>query len=242
MLLAALLFVTFTQHKLPDKIVDTAWDEVEGGFCFNQKDYVYITVPRLKLRSAAATKRANEIIEREVRDEVRYDDLDPLQKTKPDVCKGKRVEQHWEGNTTECKVTFATDRFVSIQCSHGSEGTHPDYATSGINLLVHGDEVEELRFDQLFVDDARAAIADHVTRAMESAAVCTPENLDDDLQAATFDRAGMELAFGHHTFGREFEFVTIPWKDLRGIVRPEILSGYTLRRLRGTSGSRSGRD
>lgn len=242
MWIAALLFVTVTQHELPGEEGAVGWYRMEkadasviGGIdqtgCHYMPTYSYATVPRLKFRSAIASKRANEIIEREARNMVGYghNRKEPM----PDECKGQPVHRDISnGASTECEVSFRSDRFVSIQCRIESIGTHPDYAFGGINLLIEGDEVEELKPDALFAGDWRPSIAKGATRAMKNMegpdygppAVCTPEILQEQLQSATFDRTGLMLAFGHHTFGRSYEMLTIPWSDIDQIVRPEILN------------------
>jgi hypothetical protein len=243
--IAALLFVTVTKHEIPAERGKIGWYRIEKNEppvrgvdpvgCHYMPTHSEATVPRLEFASPVASKRANEIIEREARRMVGYghNHNEPM----PAECKGQPVQHDiGMGASTECEVTLANDHFVSIQCPIQSDApTHPDYASGGINLLIHGDDVEELKFDALFTGNWRQAIANAATRAMDTSdgdkpRACTPEILDKELQSATFNRTGLVLVFGHHTFGRSNEMLTVPWSEIDQIVRPEILNARRKKR------------
>jgi hypothetical protein len=207
MMIAALLFVTFTNHEI-SKVVSVDWSEIEGRGCFNVTEYRGATMPRLKLRSPVATKRANAIIQTEVREMIDYGEDEGVHKPMPDVCRGEKIEKHFEGLEADCDVTLASEHFVSILCHVRGMGTHRGGHREGLNLLINGEEVEQLgEFDELFRpgNDYQSALF--------------PHHAVDDLQSATFEDGGLHLIFNDDDLFYE-------WKHVDDILRPEIVKAH----------------
>jgi molybdopterin-guanine dinucleotide biosynthesis protein A len=205
--IAALLFVTVTSHRI-EKVVGVAWGEVEGAGCFNDRQYRAATMPRLKLRSPVATKRANAIIEAEVRDMIDYGGPEFRHEPMPGVCKGKKVEKHAEVLQAACDVTLASERFVSVLCHVTGMGAHPGGHPEALNLLVNGDEVEQLgEFEELF------------RRGSDYRSALFPNHAVDDLQSATLEEDGLHLIFNDDDMFYE-------WKYVDDILRPEIVKAH----------------
>lgn len=183
---------------------------------------------RCTFATEAVTQKVNAYIERRLREEMEY----PAKSTNDDSDCG---EEGAHLSTTEgwCGEPYVIGNVASYDCALSwTGGAHPDGTPFAINLRVDDAILRDLELRDVVVDVAAEArfwnavrrnLREQVDDLDEFASEEKIPTADREARGFHFTAEGVVIDYDHYTFGYAVMDATIPYSDLAGILRPELL-------------------